>query len=232
MRNTPIIALDFATGDAAIEFLDRFSEPLFVKVGMELYLQHGPPVVRALKDRGHSVFLDLKLHDIPNTVAAALRGLGRLDIDMVNVHAAGGVQMMSAGLQALREVNERAKLIAVTQLTSTGTQQMRAEQQIPLTVGESVLHYAKKAAEAGLAGVVCAASEAASVATDLGADFLKVTPGVRLESDAVHDQKRVTTPEGARRLGATHIVVGRSITGHKDPVARYREILERWQESL
>lgn len=159
MKNTPIIALDFATLEEVDQFLDSFNEPLFVKVGMELYLQNGPETINRIKERGHDIFLDLKLHDIPNTVKGALKGLGKLNIDLINVHAAGGKNMMAAGLEGLRETNPNAKLIAVTQLTSTTEQQMKDEQNIQSSINESVVHYAKMAHEAGLDGVVCSPLE-------------------------------------------------------------------------
>ncbi|MCJ0913611.1 MULTISPECIES: orotidine-5'-phosphate decarboxylase [Mammaliicoccus] len=229
MKNTPIIALDFATLEEVDQFLDLFNEPLFVKVGMELYLQNGPETINRIKERGHDIFLDLKLHDIPNTVEGALKGLGKLNIDLINVHAAGGKNMMAAGLEGLRETNPNAKLIAVTQLTSTTEQQMKDEQNIQSSINESVVHYAKMAHEAGLDGVVCSPLESNLIQEHIGETFLKVTPGIRLESDMTHDQQRVTTPEDAKKLGSTHIVVGRSITQHEDPVARYHEILQRWE---
>ena len=155
MKNSPIIALDFATLEEVEQFLDLFDEPLFVKVGMELYLQNGPETLKMIKDRGHDIFLDLKLHDIPNTVKGALKGLGKYNIDLINVHAAGGVKMMEAGLQGLRSTNPEAKLIAVTQLTSTTEEQMRNEQNIQTSVEDSVVHFAKMTQQAGLDGVVC-----------------------------------------------------------------------------
>lgn len=229
MKNTPIIALDFATLSEVEQFLDLFDEPLFVKVGMELYLQNGPETLKVIKDRGHDIFLDLKLHDIPNTVQGALKGLGKFNIDLINVHAAGGKKMMTAGLEGLRSTNPGAKLIAVTQLTSTTEEQMRDEQNIQSSIEDAVVHYAKITQQAGLDGVVCSPLESTLIRDNIGEDFLKVTPGIRLESDKTHDQQRVTTPEEAKKLGSTHIVVGRSITQHKNPVSRYHEILHRWE---
>ncbi|GGI41649.1 orotidine-5'-phosphate decarboxylase [Mammaliicoccus stepanovicii] len=229
MKDIPIIALDFATVEEVEEFLNLFDEPLFVKIGMELYLQNGIDIIKKIKSRGHDIFLDLKLHDIPNTVYGALNGLGKFDIDLINVHAAGGVQMMEAGLAGLRSTNPDAKLIAVTQLTSTSTEQMNDDQNIQTSVEDSVLHYARKAKVAKLDGVVCSPLESKLIKDELGETFLKVTPGIRLESDKTHDQQRVTTPEDAKKLGSTHIVVGRSITEHEDPVSRYHDILQRWK---
>lgn len=229
MKNTPIIALDFATLEEVEQFLNLFDEPLFVKIGMELYLQNGPETIKMVKEKGHDLFLDLKLHDIPNTVKGALKGLGKFDIDLINVHAAGGIQMMQAGLEGLRSSNPNAKLIAVTQLTSTTEAQMRSEQNIQSSIEDAVMHYAEIAKQAGLDGVVCSPLESQLITEHIGNDFLKVTPGIRLESDKTHDQQRVTTPEDAKKLGSTHIVVGRSITQHEDPVARYHEILRRWK---
>nr|WP_263313562.1 orotidine-5'-phosphate decarboxylase [Mammaliicoccus sp. Marseille-Q6498] len=229
MKDTPIIALDFATLAEVEQFLDLFDEPLFVKVGMELYLQNGPEILTTIKDRGHDIFLDLKLHDIPNTVKGALAGLGKLNIDLINVHAAGGVKMMQAGLEGLRSTNPNAKLIAVTQLTSTTEEQMKNEQNIQSTIEESVINYAKLSKKAGLDGIVCSPLESKIITDNIGTTFLKVTPGIRLESDQTHDQQRVTTPEDAKKLGSTHIVVGRSITEHENPIARYHEILQRWK---
>ncbi|WP_323702644.1 orotidine-5'-phosphate decarboxylase [Mammaliicoccus sp. Dog046] len=229
MKNTPIIALDFATLEEVEQFLNLFDEPLFVKIGMELYLQNGPETIKMVKEKGHDLFLDLKLHDIPNTVKGALKGLGKFDIDLINVHAAGGIQMMQAGLEGLRSSNPNAKLIAVTQLTSTTEAQMRSEQNIQSSIEDAVIHYAEIAKQAELDGVVCSPLESQLITEHIGNDFLKVTPGIRLESDKTHDQQRVTTPEDAKKLGSTHIVVGRSITQHEDPVARYHEILRRWK---
>lgn len=229
VRNLPIIALDFKSADEVHTFLNKFNEPLCVKIGMELFYQTGPALIKSIKKRGHDIFLDLKLHDIPNTVKGALKGLGKLNIDLINVHAAGGKNMMAAGLEGLRETNPNAKLIAVTQLTSTTEQQMKDEQNIQSSINESVVHYAKMAHEAGLDGVVCSPLESTLIQDHIGETFLKVTPGIRLESDKTHDQQRVTTPEDAKKIGSTHIVVGRSITQHEDPVARYHEILQRWE---
>ncbi len=233
MNNKPIIALDFPEEKEVFQFLNQFDEQLFVKVGMELYLQEGPDIVRKIKEQGHAIFLDLKLHDIPNTVKSAMKGLARLGVDLVNVHAAGGKQMMEAALEGLEEGTpagkSRAALIAVTQLTSTTEEQMQHEQRIELPLSESVLHYAKLAKQAGLDGVVCSVHEARAIADVCGEDFLRVTPGIRMRGGAVHDQKRIATPDGARRDGSSLIVVGRAITKAADPVAAYKEVCELWE---
>lgn len=227
----PIIALDFSEVEEVRRFLARFDEPLFVKVGMELYLQHGPRVIEEVKASGHELFLDLKLHDIPTTVYKAMRGLAKLDVDMINVHAAGGVDMMRAAKEGLEEgtTGMRPDLIAVTQLTSTTEASMHKEQGIPWTLEESVVHYAQNAQAAGLEGVVCSVLEAKLLTEKLGEDFYKVTPGIRLAEGAVHDQKRVATPREARINGSTHIVVGRGITQASDPVIAYREFVKQWR---
>lgn len=194
LKNSLIIALDFANRQQVEDFLKPFTnEQLFLKVGMELYYQEGPQIVERLKAEGHQVFLDLKLHDIPNTVKSAMKGLARLGCDLVNVHAAGGIEMMRAAVEGLEEGKvqgkERAKLIAVTQLTSTSRQQMNSEQLIPVSLNESVLHYSQITKQAGLDGVVCSPFEAKQIAEKVGADFLTVTPGIRMETDDKQDQK-------------------------------------------
>lgn len=234
MKNNPIIALDFATANDAYQFLSPFEQSLFVKVGMELYLQEGPSIVYKLKEMGHDVFLDLKLHDIPNTVGQAMKGLARLGADLVNVHAAGGSAMMIAALEGL-EVgttagNKRPSIIAVTQLTSTSEKQMQEEQLIKTTIDESVVHYAKLAQQANLDGVVCSVLEAQKIAEACGNEFLRVTPGIRLAEGDAHDQIRVATPSNARLLGSSYIVVGRAITKAENPVETYENILKMWEE--
>ena len=233
MNNKPIIALDFPSDKDVFQFLQRFNEPLFVKIGMELYMQEGPDIVRQVKEQGHDIFLDLKLHDIPNTVKSAMKGLARLGVDLVNVHAAGGKQMMEGALEGLEAGTaagkKRAALIAVTQLTSTTEEQMQAEQKINLSLQESVLHYAQLTKQAGLNGVVCSVHEARAIADACGEDFLRVTPGIRMLGGEAHDQKRIATPDGARRDGSSFIVVGRAITGAADPVAAYKEVCELWE---
>ena len=227
----PIIALDFASPEEVSSFLKQFHEPLFVKVGMEYYLQNGPQVISQLKEQGHSVFLDLKLHDIPTTVYKAMKGLSRLGVDLVNVHAAGGVEMMKAAKEGLAEgaTGEIPKLIAVTQLTSTTEEQMKREQLIPVALDQSVLHYAKLTKEAGLDGVVCSVHEAALLRESIGETFFKVTPGIRLAGGVAHDQQRIATPLQAKEAGSTHIVVGRAITGANNPLEAYRQIVTEWE---
>lgn len=234
MNNSLIIALDFANRNEVEHFLKPFSgKQLFVKVGMELFYQEGPSILHLLKDSGHDIFLDLKLHDIPNTVKSAMKGLARLECDLVNVHAAGGKEMMMAALEGLETGTpagrKRPACIAVTQLTSTSEEQMAKEQLISVSLKESVLHYATLAQEAGLDGVVCSAWEAVSIREKLGQDFYMVTPGIRMESDQTADQKRVATPEFARNAGVTSIVVGRSITRAADPLKSYEQWMEAWK---
>ena len=228
MKQLPIIALDFESADKVNAFLDQFDEPLFVKVGMELFYQTGPELIKSIKDRGHSIFLDLKLHDIPNTVSKAMEGLAKLDVDLVNVHAAGGKAMMEAAIKGLRQHNKHTRIIAVTQLTSTTETQLHEEQNIQTTIEEAVLNYAKLSQQAGLDGVVCSPLEAELITAQLGKVFMKVTPGIRPEGSAQNDQKRITTPEQAKQLGSTHIVVGRPITQSDDPVKSYQIIKESW----
>lgn len=234
MSNKPIIALDFPSEKEVFNFLNHFNEPLFVKIGMELYLQEGPDIVRKVKEQGHEIFLDLKLHDIPNTVKSAMKGLARLGVDLVNVHAAGGSKMMEGALEGLEAGTPagkpRASLIAVTQLTSTTEQQMQEEQQIKTTLLESVLNYAQLTKNAGLDGVVCSVHEAAAIGDLCGENFLRVTPGIRLAGGETHDQKRIATPDGARKDGSSLIVVGRAITGAVDPVAAYKNVSSLWEE--
>lgn len=230
----PIIALDFSSLDEVHVFLKSFNEPLYVKVGMELYYQTGPRIIEELKNQDHQIFLDLKLHDIPNTVYKAMKGLAKLEVDLVNVHAAGGLEMMSAALKGLEDgtPNARPQLIAVTQLTSTTEKSMQEDQLIPATLEQSVLHYATRAKQAGLDGVVCSAVEAELLREHLGRDFYKVTPGIRLLNGEHHDQKRVATPLVAREQGATHIVVGRAITQTEHPQKAYQQILNEWGTTL
>lgn len=231
--NKPIIALDFPNKERVEEFLDLFqNEKLYLKVGMELYYQEGPSIVKMIKSRGHEIFLDLKLHDIPNTVESAMRGLAKLNVDMVNVHAAGGTEMIKAAIKGLKDGTPIGstvpKLIAVTQLTSTTEINMHNEQLIPVSLIESVVNYAQVAYDAGADGVVCSALEVDAINQKLPLSFLKVTPGIRLESGNLNDQKRVTTPRIAKQLGSTHIVVGRPITQADDPKLAYNLILKEW----
>nr|WP_106784089.1 orotidine-5'-phosphate decarboxylase [Lysinibacillus timonensis] len=233
MNLKPIIALDFPSEVEVFDFLNHFDEPLFVKIGMELYLQEGPSIVQKVKEQGHDIFLDLKLHDIPNTVKSAMKGLASLGVDLVNVHAAGGVKMMEGALEGLEagtpSGHKRAALIAVTQLTSTTEQQMQEEQKIQLGLMESVLHYAQVTKKAGLDGVVCSVHEARIIREVCGDDFLRVTPGIRLAGGESHDQQRIATPDGARQNGSSLIVVGRAITNAQNPVAAYRTVADLWE---
>ena len=228
MKQLPIIALDFDTEDAVNNFLDNFDEPLFVKVGMEVFYQTGPQLIKSIKERGHDIFLDLKLHDIPNTVGKAMEGLSKLDVDLVNVHAAGGTIMMERAVAGIRKHNSDIKIIAVTQLTSTSQEMLNEQQNIKSSMDEAVLNYATLAQKAGLDGVVCSPLETTMLKNHLGESFLKVTPGIRPADSQTDDQKRITTPEDAKKLGFTHIVVGRPITQSDDPVASYHKIKESW----
>ncbi|MDO4732631.1 MAG: orotidine-5'-phosphate decarboxylase [Bacillota bacterium] len=222
-----IIACDFNSQAETLAFLERFgSRRPFVKIGMELYYAEGPAIVRALKERGHKIFLDLKLHDIPTTVKKAMAVLSRLDVDMTNLHAAGTLAMMEAALEGLtRPDGSRALLIAVTQLTSTDQQRMTEELLIERPLPEVVRSYAQNAAQAGLDGVVCSPLESPTVHENCGSYFLTVTPGVRFADGEVGDQARVTTPAKARELGSDFIVVGRPITQAPDPLAAYERCL-------
>ena len=224
MGKDVIIACDFASADAALSFLDLFKEEKpFVKIGMELFYAEGPSIVKKIKERGHKIFLDLKLHDIPNTVKKSMAVLSALDVDMTNLHAAGTVSMMEAALEGLtRADGTRPLLIAVTQLTSTDQQRMEDDLLIREPIDEVVMHYASNAAKAGLDGVVCSPLEAQKVHERCGKSFLTVTPGVRFADGDVGDQKRVMTPAEAKKIGSDYIVVGRPITAAADPVKAYR----------
>ena len=224
MGKDVIVALDFDSKEKTLAFLDRFTEEKpFVKIGMELFYAEGPSIVREIRGRGHKIFLDLKLHDIPNTVKKAMAALSALDVDLVNVHAAGTAAMMSAALAGLtRPDGTRPLLIAVTQLTSTDQDMLEKELWIEKPMEEVVLHYAEIASIVGLDGVVCSPLEAGGVHERCGKNFLTVTPGVRFADGDVGDQKRVTTPAKAKELGSDYIVVGRPITQAEDPVAAYR----------
>lgn len=224
MGKDVIIACDFASKEEVFSFLDKFTEEKpYVKIGMELFYGAGPEIVREIKKRGHKIFLDLKLHDIPNTVKKAMRVLSQLDVDMCNLHAGGTVSMMEAALEGLtREDGTRPLLIAVTQLTSTSQERMESDLLIHEPLDKVVMHYASNAAKAGLDGVVCSPLEAGKVHDTCGKNFLTVTPGVRFADGDVGDQVRVTTPAKAKEIGSDYIVVGRPITAAEDPVAAYR----------
>ena len=230
MGKDVIIALDFDSRERTLTFLDQFTqEKPFVKIGMELYYAEGPAIVREIKARGHKIFLDLKLHDIPNTVKKAMAVLSGLDIDMLNLHAAGTKAMMEAALEGVtRPDGSRPLLIAVTQLTSTSQERMEQDLLIERPLDQVVLHYARCAAQAGLDGVVCSPLEAGKVHEACGDRFVTVTPGVRFAGGDTGDQVRVTTPARARELGSDYIVVGRPITQAEDPAAAYRKCVEEF----
>lgn len=230
MAKDVIIACDFSSAEDTLSFLDKFTgRKPFVKIGMELYYAEGPEIVRQIKKRGHKIFLDLKLHDIPNTVRKAMKVLSRLDVDMTNVHAAGTVEMMKAALEGLvREDGTRPLLIAVTQLTSTSQEAMQNQLLINATIQDTVAKYAQNAKEAGLDGVVCSPLEASIVKTACGTEFMAVTPGIRFADAAKDDQVRITTPAKAREIGSDYIVVGRPITAAEDPVAAYERCMKEF----
>lgn len=233
-NNLPIIALDFASAEETLAFLAPFhQETLFVKVGMELFYQEGPSIVKQLKERNCELFLDLKLHDIPTTVNKAMKRLASLGVDLVNVHAAGGKKMMQAALEGLEEGTpagkKRPSLIAVTQLTSTSEQIMKDELLIEKSLIDTVVHYSKQAEESGLDGVVCSVHEAKAIYQAVSPSFLTVTPGIRMSEDAANDQVRVATPAIAREKGSSAIVVGRSITKAEDPVKAYKAVRLEWE---
>ncbi len=232
MGKDVIIACDFPSKEATLAFLDKFTgKKPYVKIGMELFYSEGPAIVREIKARGHKIFLDLKLHDIPNTVEKAMAALSKLDVDMCNLHAAGTRDMMEAAIRGLtREDGSRPLLIAVTQLTSTSQERMQQELLIDAPLPEVVTKYAQNAREAGLDGVVCSPLEAEKIHQACGEGFLTVTPGVRFADAAKDDQVRVTTPEGARKLGSDYIVVGRPITKAEDPVAAYERCCKEFLE--
>ena len=230
MPKDVIIACDFSSAEETFRFLDQFTgRKPFVKIGMELFYAEGPSIVREIKKRGNKIFLDLKLHDIPNTVKKAMHVLSSLDVDLVNLHAAGTIRMMEAALEGLtREDGTRPLLIAVTQLTSTDQQSMEDDLMIHAPMAEVVMHYAENAKKAGLDGVVCSPLEAETVHKACGETFLTVTPGIRFADDDKGDQKRVMTPAAAREIGSDYIVVGRSITAAKDPVAAYERCIREF----
>ena len=230
MGKDVIIACDFAGKREVLDFLDLFTEEKpYVKIGMELFYAEGPEIVREIKKRGHKIFLDLKLHDIPNTVMKAMSVLANLDVDMCNVHAGGTVSMMEAAVKGLtRADGTRPLLIAVTQLTSTDQERMEKDLLIEKPLEDVVMHYAKNAKAAGLDGVVCSPLESGKVHSACGADFLTVTPGVRFAGGETGDQARVTTPAKAREIGSDYIVVGRPITQAEDPVSAYRKCISQF----
>ena len=230
MGKDVIIALDFANKEKTLEFLDLFTEEKpFVKIGMELFYGEGPEIVKEIKKRGHKIFLDLKLHDIPNTVQKAMRNVASLDVDMVNCHAAGTIEMMKAAQLGLAEGSTtKPILLAVTQLTSTSQQRMDEELLIHHTMEEAVGKYAENAKEAGLEGVVCSPLEASLVSERCGSDFVTVTPGIRFDDASKGDQVRVTTPQKAKEIGSHYIVVGRPITAADNPVEAYRRCVKEF----
>ena len=230
MGKDVIIACDFASAQDTFNFLDKFTEEKpFVKIGMELYYAEGPSIVKEIKKRGHKIFLDLKLHDIPNTVKKSMAVLSKLDVDMTNLHAAGTIDMMKAALEGLtREDGTRPILIAVTQLTSTSEERMKNELLINASINDTIVKYAQNAKEAGLDGVVCSPLEAGMVKDACSKDFVTITPGVRFADGEVGDQVRVTTPAKAKEIGSDYIVVGRPITQADDPVAAYRRCVEEF----
>lgn len=230
MGKDVIIACDFGSKSETLEFLDKFEgRKPFVKIGMELFYAEGPAIIEEIKNRGHKIFLDLKLHDIPNTVKKAMKVLSSFDVDMCNVHAGGTIDMMKAGLDGLvRDDGSRPLLIAVTQLTSTTQERMENDILIKERMENVVSHYAKNTKAAGLDGVVCSPLEAGKVHAECGNDFLTVTPGVRFADDDKGDQARVATPAKAKKLGSDYIVVGRSITKSADPVAAYERCLNEF----
>ena len=232
MAKDVIIACDFSSRQATLEFLDKFAESErkpFVKIGMELFYAEGPAIVREIKSRGHKIFLDHKLHDIPNTVRKAMKVLSGLDVDMTNVHAAGTIEMMKAALEGLtRPDGSRPVLIAVTQLTSTSEERMRNELLINASIQDTIVKYASNAREAGLDGIVCSPLEAGMVKEACGKDFVAVTPGIRFADSAADDQVRITSPAKAREIGSDYIVVGRPVTAAADPVAAYERCVKEF----
>lgn len=227
MNEKTIVALDFSTREDLFAFLSKFEEPIYVKIGMELTYAFGLDIISEIRQLGHHIFLDLKLHDIPNTVKQAMKNLARLDVDIVNLHCAGGIAMMKAAIEGLEEGavdGKRPLCIGVTQLTSTSKEAMNEELGIPGEVIDCVIKYAKNAKAAGLDGVVCSVHEARAIHEACGNDFLTVTPGIRLADDSKDDQKRVATPAFAKEQSCDHIVVGRSITKSADPLETYRTI--------
>lgn len=232
MGKDVIIACDFKNREETLKFLDQFTdEKPFLKIGMELFYSEGPDVVKEIKKRGHKIFLDLKLHDIPHTVKKAMSSLSKLDVDMCNVHATGTIEMMKAAIEGLTKSDgTRPLLIAVTQLTSTSQERMEEELLIKEKIDKVVMHYAENSKLAGLDGVVCSPLEAGKVKQVCGKEFLTITPGVRFETDDVGDQVRVTTPKRAKEIGSDYIVVGRPITKAENPVKAYRRCVRDFCE--
>jgi len=230
MGKDVIIALDFPSAEETYRFLDKFTgKKPFVKIGMELFYAEGPSIVKEIKERGHKIFLDLKLHDIPNTVKGGMQSLRDLGVDMTNVHASGGIKMMQAAVEGLtREDGTRPLLIAVTQLTSTSQETMTNELLIDKKIEDVVVKYAENAKAAGLDGVVCSPLEAGRIHDEVGTSFMTITPGIRFAGDAKGDQSRVTTPEKAKEIGSDYIVVGRSITNAQDPVKAYERAMKEF----
>lgn len=228
MGKAVIIACDFKDKEETLNFLNKFEdEKLYLKIGMELFYSEGPEIVREIKKRGHKIFLDLKLHDIPNTVEKAMKSLANLDVDMTNVHASGTIKMMEAGLKGLtKEDGTRPLLIAVTQLTSTSQEVMEQDLLIKENIEDVVMHYAENSKKAGLDGVVCSPLEVQAVKRKCGKEFLTITPGIRFSEDSKDDQSRITTPAKAKELGSDYIVVGRSITKAESPREAYRKCVE------
>ena len=228
MGKAVIIACDFKDKEETLNFLNKFEdEKLYLKIGMELFYSEGPEIVREIKKRGHKIFLDLKLHDIPNTVEKAMKSLAKLDVDMTNVHASGTIKMMEAGLRGLtKEDGTRPLLIAVTQLTSTSQEVMEQDLLIKENIEDVVMHYAENSKKAGLDGVVCSPLEVQAVKKKCGKEFLTITPGIRFSEDSKDDQSRITTPAKAKELGSDYIVVGRSITKAENPQEAYRKCVE------
>lgn len=228
MGKAVIIACDFKDKEETLNFLNKFEdEKLYLKIGMELFYSEGPEIVREIKKRGHKIFLDLKLHDIPNTVEKAMRSIANLDVDMTNVHASGTIKMMEAGLRGLtKEDGTRPLLIAVTQLTSTSQEVMEQDLLIKEKIEDVVMHYAENSKKAGLDGVVCSPLEVQAVKRKCGKEFLTITPGIRFSTDSKDDQSRITTPAKAKELGSDYIVVGRSITKAENPQEAYRKCVE------
>ncbi len=235
MKKEVIIAMDFPDKAGLLNFLDQFDQKLYLKLGMEIFYREGPSIVREVKERGHKIFLDLKLHDIPNTVKSAMRNLACLDVDMVNLHAVGGLEMMKAGLEGLEEGAEksgllkRPELIAVTQLTSISQEIMNDELGIDGKIEDRILSYASLTKKAGLDGVVCSPLESKLIHDNLGQEFLTVTPGIRFKGQDRQDQKRVCDPHMAGQLGSSYIVMGRAITGADDPVSALKRAVAEFE---